>query len=137
MSVIDSHRVFTGKKSLPAVVEELREAGFVHVTGISTLCSRDSDGYLIGSRLNPQDFGKWDHNNGTVVLVTEGGEVWLAADSGGSAGRALEEMAKRHAPKGQGAYVPLSNGERVSAHDLLRRVASPYFGLAMPIADDD
>lgn len=111
----------------------LQRAGFVHVTGLETSDSAVGRGYRIGESLRFDQVGHWDYNNGLTVVVTPGGELWLTSGQIGagmydlgleetSEGRILRELC----PNGRGAFVPCSNGEHVSMHDLLLRVRDPY-----------
>lgn len=100
-----------------ARAKTLREAGWVHVTGLRTWSVR-GESYTIQVN-RPGSLDRWDYNNGTKVLVTEDGEVWL----GCHAARIPEGMA----PK-EGAFVPCSNGEQLNLHDVLHRIANPYDG---------
>ena len=98
------------------------EGGLIHVTGLIAYrpCG-DGEGYEIQARRG--QLGKWGGNNGVVVLVTGDGEVWLAS---GSAFEKVRGKATINCPNGFGAYVPCSNGEVISMHDLMARVADPY-----------
>lgn len=132
---------FLGKQTSPEEREDLRKAGFVHLTGLRTsgwdvVCGREHTKYIIGEKLGEKELGKWDYNNGVYVVVTTGGEVWVAippSDQPEIHSR-LQDVARAHAPNGKGAFVPLSNGEMINAVFLFRRVADPYCGLLMRIS---
>ena len=126
---------FSGRATSAEERKLLREAGFVHATGLSVsygpsiLLSPKEDGYIIGEKLTIDQVGKWDYNNGITVIVTTGGEVWISATLPKSNLIARQEALNRLCPHGKGAFVPLSNGETISAHVILERVADPNHGL--------
>lgn len=126
--------VFTGTLSTTEDREALRSNGFVHVLGLRAHHSvdrhRTRDDYVIGAKLSADEVGKWDTNNGKIVLITTGGEVWLRATIGSL--DIILGLCKRLCPKGKGAFVPLSSGEEVSNHNLLKRVVNPYDNLNVP-----
>lgn len=107
----------------------LRECGFIHVTGLRTHnhAHPGDKGYRIGENVPLRQAGRWDSNNGKMVIITIHGEVWLAvADRGGPVrGGTLKTLVSQLAPNGQGAYVPCSNGEEIGTHALLARAANP------------
>lgn len=131
----EEYGVFTGTPTNGPTRKILRDAGFVHVTGLRyfALDPLDTDDHFIGEQLRPDELGRWDSNNGMTVLVTEGGEVWLKAGFISASSQVIKELA----PKGCGAFVPLSNGEHVSQHDLLRRMHEPNYQLAVPASSQD
>ncbi len=116
--------VFYGTPTNAEERKMLRSAGFIHVTGLIARTPNMDESYVIGERLTPTDHGRWDQNNSKIVLVTPGGEVWLTAASAEDPAE-VEACKKRFAPNGQGAFVPLSNGEQVEQFHLFCRVADP------------
>lgn len=123
--------VFTGTPTNPQERAILAKAGFVHVTGLHYYHPfiEDTENNFIGKNLRHNELGKWAYNNGLTVLVTTGGEVWLRAGTIDPGSQAIAEFA----PKGSGAFVPLSNGERISHYDLLFRMYNPNHGIALPV----
>lgn len=121
---VRSVTAFTGTKTSDADRAHLKEYGFVHVTGLRV---SGNGGYIIGDRLKPEGFGKWDYNNGTYVIVTTGGEVWI-----GLYWDTLRDLTNELCPNGQGAFVPCSNGEQIAMKDMLQRIANPSYGLTYP-----
>jgi hypothetical protein len=127
---IENQIVFNGT---PTNVEErkvLRDAGFVHVTGLRyhSLHSVEHKTYFIGEQLRSGELGRWCSNNGLTVIVTVGGEVWLKAGHASSDSQAISEFA----PHGNGAFVPLSNGEQISHIDLMFRFDNPNYDILVP-----
>jgi len=119
--------IFEGVTTPPAQREALRHLGFVHVTGLLYTSCPDwcvEEGEVLHIEAQEGDLGRFSHNNGLTVVVTEGGEVWLR-----SAVTPLPEewaeLREELCPNGEGAFVPLSNGEGVSPQDLLARVVDP------------
>ena len=132
--MISTNRDWFGQPSPPAVVSVLKECGFIHVTGLRTsgrkLTFTQEEGYIIGQKLKPEEYGRWNYNNGKAVIVTLGGEVWLGT------GVALKRMKQttcptlsQICPHGEGGFVPCSNGETISLADLLARLTDSYVGL--------
>lgn len=99
----------------------LREAGFVHVTGLPVrdrYGNRDAP-YTVQPRHT--ELSHWCCNNGMTVIVTVDGEVWLTA------GICDDEALLREAcPSGSGAFVPCSNGETIDFRFIMGRVADSY-----------
>ncbi|MDD3486954.1 MAG: hypothetical protein PHF35_01075 [Candidatus Moranbacteria bacterium] len=114
------------KATTPEQRARLVAAGFLRVDGLKT-----DGGYIIEPRVS--HLGRHDSNNGKTVIVTEGGEVWLAVYSSptslpdwerrGSSLRA--ELYRELCPEGTGANVPCSNGEELNFRDVLCRLANP------------
>ncbi|OGZ69651.1 MAG: hypothetical protein A3D35_00320 [Candidatus Staskawiczbacteria bacterium RIFCSPHIGHO2_02_FULL_34_9] len=100
----------------------LSAAGFVHVTGLMTYNGHGSS--LRTIQPNRQQLGRCDRNNGTMVLVTEDGEVWLRDSSISS--MEVDDTIDLYAPNGSGAYVPCSNGESLGTHAMLERIVDPF-----------
>ncbi|MDD4082102.1 MAG: hypothetical protein PHD05_01815 [Sphaerochaetaceae bacterium] len=103
--------------------EELRKAGFVHVTGLPVTHPGDTgqpgdEEHLI--QASCRNLGRADANNGKVVIITTEGEVWLAINC-----QATRDTATRFA-KDEGAFVPCSNGESIQMYLLLERIVDPY-----------
>ncbi|MEK7100620.1 MAG: hypothetical protein AAB921_00805, partial [Patescibacteria group bacterium] len=104
----------------------LRAVGFVHVTGLRYAAGSFAAGTLVQTP-RPVELGRWDSNNGVEVIVTPGGEVWLAMYT---CDHRLDREQVRltinsFAPNGQGAHVPCSNGESLNMHEVLKRHANP------------
>lgn len=122
--------VFLGTATSASARQQLRDAGFVHVTGLPVYDWQTKElAYHIGERLSEDQLGKWDQNNSLIVLVTTGGEVWLRAANNDF--ESIRAVVEDFAPNGKGAFVPLSNGEKVSTFQLLQRMANPNSGLAV------
>jgi len=126
---VDQHVLFIGQRTDQNEKEALQKAGYVHVTGLEVRMLTFTPGVkseIIGEKLREDEKGHWDSNNGKTVIITAGGEIWLAVNP-----KELdEEILKRLCPNGRGAFVPLSNQERpASIHDFLARVANPDHGL--------
>lgn len=115
--------VFTGTPTDDADRAHFKEYGFVHVTGLKV---SGSTGYVVGEKLIPEHLGKYDYNNGVLVINTMGGEVWLRVNHGVTNLRILTD---KFCPRGAGAFVPCSNGEQISTRDILQRIADPSYGL--------
>jgi hypothetical protein len=105
-------------------LEELRECGFVHVTGLDTYENVGSVLEYGVVRAADEHLGRHDSNNGKIVIVTEDGQVWLA--SYGPDYQRKQMLARNLCPKGSGAFVPCSNGETIHISALLPRVSDPY-----------
>jgi len=103
--------------------EKLRDASLVHVTGLEY--RNDLQDYNGEIQPDSRQLGKWDHNNGMTVVITEGGEVWL-----GYGVSVDSELLEKVAPKGKGAHVPCSNGEKVPMAYLLARFRDSYESFA-------
>lgn len=132
----ESFGVFTGTTTNVPTRNILHKAGFVHVTGLRyfrPLDPHDMEDHFIGDQLHHDELGRWDSNNGLTVLVTEGGEVWLKSGSISEGSQVISELA----PNGRGAFVPLSNGEHISHHDLLHRMTNPNYQLAVLASQQD
>ena len=126
--------IFIGTPTNLQTRKILRDAGFVHVTGLATYNHSTDDFYIIGEKLTEEELGRCDSNNGLTVLVTEGGEVWLKAGPPASwDSQVIVELA----PNGRGAFVPLSNGEQVSPYDLLHRINDPSYNIFVPASSSD
>src|SRR5690242_4321962 len=104
--------VFSGTSTTPEERQRLRDAGFVHVTGLLPSWQSRERMYAIGEKLRDDELGKWGSNNGKVAIVTKGGEVWLAAWPVNR----FPDLTRHFCPNGGGAFVPLSNGETVDQH---------------------
>lgn len=131
--------LFEGRKAaLDIAVVELRRptsqdervalaaAGFVRVDGLPLfdMYGKKQD-RLIGERTGADDLGKYDSNGGKIVIVTLSGEIWLASNIDRPAGPDLEPLFRHLAPRGVGAWVPASNGEKFNERHLWRRLANP------------
>lgn len=100
---------------------ELAENGFVRVDGLRTYRPGPVDeSYIIEAV--PEHRGNCDYNNGLSVIVTLDGEVWLA-----SGPKDCHSLLRALCPNNRGAFVPCSNGETMSHHDLLARFADPNY----------
>ncbi len=117
--------VFQGIPTTQEQRQVLRDAGFVHVTGLQVYDHKGSPDYVIGEKVRQSELGSSGYNNGKFVVVTVGGEIWLAVLREGIP----EHIRREFCPNGSGAFVPLSNGEEVSQKCLLERFADPSTGL--------
>ncbi|MCD4760980.1 hypothetical protein K8R42_03720 [bacterium] len=123
--------VFIGTMTTDEQREELKQRGFVHVTGLRyypSSISGNTESHRIGEELRSNEHGCTAANNGLTVAVTIGGEIWLAA---GHTSVPNEVCLGK-----SGAFVPLSNGETISHHDLLMRMQDPYYDLDMSEATE-
>lgn len=102
--------------------------GFVHVTGLQYFDGKTQESLgFIGEQTLDNELGCWGRNNGKQVIVTMGGEIWLRSEI--SIHLIEEGLFARFCPNHEGAFVPLSNGEYVSLHNLLSRVANPSYNI--------
>lgn len=109
-------------KRLPKeIVDRLKKAGFVHITGLPAY---RGDKVEIESIQCPQGAeGKHGGNNGKTVLYTQDGQVWLGTyDAAASDPDLIHELC----PTGAGVYVPCSNGESPLFSHVLQRMVDPY-----------
>ena len=107
-------------KNLPVEkLAALASLGFVHVTGLKVHGPMKGQEKEIEA-MTKELVGRWDTNNGKVVLVTLDGQVWLGK------GLLPNELVAELCPNGQGAFVPCSNGETIWLNEILDRLAYPY-----------
>lgn len=100
---------------------ELQKAGFVHVTGLKLWGPTYGDRpTIVGKDLPAKWIGRWDQD-GNLVLVTEGGEVWWAHGSANPPEGLLYELC----PHGRGANVPTSGGKWFWSDDVAARLVDP------------
>lgn len=109
-------------KTTPEERQLLRDFGFIHVTGLKVYPDCIRDGYHMGE-INPVRLGTWNYNNGKFVIVTRGGEVWLA--DGAVTQRDLQDLLDRLCPAEPAGPVPCSNGEKIDSDDLIARLTDP------------
>lgn len=104
---------------------QLAVLGFARVDGLkATDPIQPSSEYEIKAVVD--QLGRWDANNGRLVVVTEGGEVWLAFHPGTeNFWQKLKAVTDELCPRGQGAFVPCSNGEALSWYDTMQRLSNP------------
>lgn len=108
----------------PSERESLARLGYIHVTGLPVQRSNMTE--YIGHSLNSGDLGRHGFKNGMSVIVTVGGEVWLASQPGDwfrDNRDALDALHEELCPRGGNAPLPCTNEEPVSLRDLLRRHA--------------
>lgn len=122
--------IFRGTSTTLEERKILRDAGFVHVTGLTAMDGQCNPQYVIGEDVGSSHVGKHDNNNGKYVIVTPGGEWWIRAVINRLP--VPREIFRRLCPNGQGAFVPCTNGEEILMSDLLDRVADPDYGLFTP-----
>jgi len=108
-----------------ARAEALRKAGLVHITGLPVCHPGDTGQHGDAEHLIQASFdqlGQGGVNNGKVVLITPGGEVWLGVYKAKT-----YSATREYATVGNGsAFVPCSNGETIYPTYLLERIADPY-----------
>ncbi len=115
-------------KTLSGVERDLQEAGFVHVTGLvrkNVLQSKVS--YILPEK---SDRGRWDEDQGSLILVTEEGRVWIGFVS---VLNGILPVINRACPKGKG--ISIRCGDEIPTQLLLMRVRDPeddMFGLYPP-----
>lgn len=124
---------FSGPRTPEGIRNLLRMNGFVHVTGLKVTTRSGDDEYVIGEHPHFK-CGHWDRNNGKLAVVTKEGEVWIRSTvsperEGKLETAPLQGLIQMAAPNGQGAFVPLSNGEEVDFHLFLARIADPDYGI--------
>ncbi|MCX6766561.1 MAG: hypothetical protein NT170_02160 [Candidatus Moranbacteria bacterium] len=96
----------------------LMAAGFIRVDGLTPRGDdwRKTDGVI---NSEAEQLGRYDSNNGRLVIVTEGGEVWLSLanynlrlppDLEQLRTKALDELYREFCPRGKGVRVPCSEG---------------------------
>ena len=117
------------KNTTPEQRVKLAASGFVRVDGLRVL---GSGNYIIEPLV--RELGRYDMNNGVTVIITEGGEAWLAVSvfspsaistSAYHSPSNLGEMIRELCPHGTGANVPCSNGEGLNWREILYRLANP------------
>lgn len=102
--------------------------GFVRVDGLNAYRYGDNGEFFpyYPIEADSHHLGHWGYNNGMAVIVTLGGEVWLATAGGSQERRKMvEALHEELSPYGQGAFVPCSNGEDLLWSDILNRMADP------------
>jgi hypothetical protein len=120
------------KNTTPEQRAKLAIAGFVRVDGLKT--DHAYGGLGEGSIIKPEAdaLGRHDSNNGLSVIVTEGAEVWLSVGNSGTPpgwerlgmdNRA--ELYRELCPRGNGTFVPCSNGEGLNWREIIYRLANP------------
>ena len=115
-------------KTLSDAERDLKEAGFVHVTGLVR-----KDTLLTEVRyIQPQksDYGRWDEDQGSLVLITEEGRVWMGFVP---FLREIQPLINRVCPRGKG--ISIRCGDEIPTQLLLMRVRDPngdMFGLYPP-----
>jgi hypothetical protein len=132
MISVEKTVVFHGKPTTPEERIVLKEAGFVHITGLGYANPREVGfPHLIGEELTPEkDYGKYGTSaqSGLDVIITTSGEVWLRAIMT-EAEPLVSAIWKRFCPKGGLVDVPFSKRELFDIHDLLARIADPDHNL--------
>jgi len=111
------------------VLKVLREAGFVHVTGLPIVRSSNPDVTVGFVCANEDQLGRYDSHDSEVVLVTLDGQVWLGSTNAlmNLNGSGIFSFL---CPNGDGALVPCSNGGMIRREHLLERVANSYSNIA-------
>ena len=131
MSIAPNAFAHVAKHTTPEERKLLQDAGFVHVTGLNPVnIHGKEDGKPIGHHLRHNDLGRYDSNNGMGVIVTTGGEVWLARQTDQSMRwryDSIHTALTTLCPNEKGTFVPGSNGEQLYWRDLLWRVADPDY----------
>ncbi len=107
---------------------KLAKAGFVRVDGLYGVDHGHpsyKDGYIIQPA--PASLGRYDGNNGMTVIVTLGGEMWLAVGTEMSEEQTkiFRELVKELCPNGQGVWIPCSNWDHIDDRSLLSRLMNP------------
>ncbi|MFA6587550.1 MAG: hypothetical protein WCT08_00605 [Patescibacteria group bacterium] len=114
-----------GAKTNQQERDALRRFGFVHVTGLEAYGNHA--GEYIGERLTDAKMGKWSTNNGIMVIITHGGEVWLGTTP--SHLPVFIPILRALCPKGEGGFVPCSNGETLNTFLVLKRLSDPDYNI--------
>lgn len=131
MTIAPDAFAHVAKHSTPEERKLLEEAGFVHVTGLNPVdIYGKEDRKPIGHHLRPNDLGRYDSNNSMAVIVTTGGEVWLACQTNQSMKwryDSIHTALTTLCPNEKGTFVPCSNGEQLHWRDLLHRIADPDY----------
>lgn len=106
----------------------LMRYGFVHVTGLPTNRGPEPEKEHKIQASN-SNLGRYDYNNGVMVVNTVDGEAWIrhASDNKATDSQEFEDLLRKLCPNGKGAFVPCSNGEAIPSYMLLIRVSDPYW----------
>lgn len=126
-SVVDELNRHTSREER----SELAKAGFVRVDGLPLYGIDGKQTVIIGASLRASELGRHDANNGKMVIVTLSGEVWLSSVI--DRWYPVENLLRWHCPRGEGVWVPASNGEKFCERHLWRRFANPDW---MPTNND-
>jgi len=103
-------------KTLSDAEKDLKEAGFVHVTGLVYSDTSQVD------PIQPQrsDYGRWGHDEGSLILITEEGRIWMGFVP---ILNGIFPMINRVCPNGPG--ISLSCIFEIPTQLLLMRVRNP------------
>jgi hypothetical protein len=108
-------------KKLPSeVIAQLRQYGFVHVTGILyqlywLCCGTDR----IGAK--PVDFGKSHRTKNMTVIITVDGQVWWSYSKA-----VPTKLINQLCPNGKTNFEPLTERNIPDYRSFMRRMAYPY-----------
>jgi hypothetical protein len=108
----------------------LRDAGFVHITGLRITRSPVLGEPYVGFDLEAAALGTYWQEDGASVIVTEGGEVWISriAETKANEKNILGAIHEVFCPRGENddaqTNVDLSYD---SEENLLRRMADPDY----------
>lgn len=105
----------------------LGEQGFINVTGLTARSPYTGEQYQLGEKLPSTERGRFGEQTfgeqaGRVVIITNDGEIWLGA---GKITPHREVLIRKLCPRGNGAWVPCSNGDHLFADELLERASNP------------
>ena len=105
-------------KTLYPAEKDLEEAKFINVTRLVYRDLLQTDTNYI--QPEKRDYGRWDYDQGSLVLVTEEGRVWIGFTSFING---LMPLIHRVCPNGQGISFPCNI--EVSTQLLLMRLRYP------------
>ena len=105
---------------IPERWQKLMDEGWVNITGLPVYKSFEGLDVFRGIILpQPNLQPGIGHNNGMSVAYLPDGTVWLKAG--------LLSLSAKSESMTDGAFVPYSNGEFISARNVLERVADPFW----------
>ena len=114
-----------------SMVRKLREAGFIHVTGLP-FCNPflEQEGFI---QIPQSQYGCWGHCDNKTILVTETGQVWIVFDPEGD----QQDLIGRICPKGQGISLPFFvEGMEIPFELAIMRIRNPYDDYEGPYPPD-
>ena len=118
------------KATTPEQRQKLMAAGFVRVDELKILrhgkISLPKNIYTLESK--PEWFGRWGTKNGTTVIYTDGGEIWLSIRDNTVPQEMIKlaELFRELCPQGrEPVFIPGATGEQFSWREIIQRVANP------------
>jgi hypothetical protein len=115
------------ERSSEAERELLIGAGFIHVTGLPMYNINSQERSLVGDD-NPDSVqfprSSWGYNGGKTVIVTSGGEVWIA-NAPRSSSEKIMHATSILGPNHHDTLPPGTGGYRLNEKDVLDRSGNP------------